>query len=258
MRILLLYAHVVYSYSHHAMASLFHRVLVPAVLLAGAVFTAATVPLVSVPEEPVLLEFKGQPVFQGSVDDLAVPYLSLITALSLGVGMTSATLLGWRMAAQKSVQTEAQLSNLQHRLHEQDALLEALRFSETRLQTSPLSYFLETEEGVSAQADGVSVVRLATEKPVSPVDSDPLLNKVRWAMPGAQIYHGYVRQASPVELSSQPQEPAQAQTVTELLHQIKILMAEVEKQNGLAKHPLGQHRLESQNGATPSTASRAA
>ncbi|MBD1909232.1 MULTISPECIES: hypothetical protein [unclassified Leptolyngbya] len=261
------------------MPSLFHRVLVPATLLSGAVFTALALPFVSVPKEPVLVELKGQPVYQGSIEELAVPYLGFTTACSLGIGLTSATLLGWRMSARKSVRTEEQISVLQQHLREKEALIEELRFSDARLQSSSLGYFLEAEEqpllssGSGLETSSFTVVYNGSTGPDHPVkavspnvdthSSQPMLHslstsatsgntlnstshkqvleKARMAMPGAQAYTGYLRQTRSEEAHLPQQTAASNQTVSELLHQIKVLMAEVEK------HSVLEHSAEKQN-----------
>jgi len=280
------------------MASLFHRVLLPSVLLSGAIFSATVLPLVSVPEEPVLVEFQGQPVFQGNFEELAVPYLGLATVLSLGVGLTSATLLGWQLSGRKSAHTAEQLSMLQRDLQEKEALIESLRFSDTRLQSSTLGRFLDAEEPMpqatpqvpmptSSQAatpftviyneknsephrgDVVSftsdvavlkpeasstVLHLPTplqsgsvvdSKSTSATSEEPILDKVRMALPGAQAYNGYLRQVRPEAPDVAPTS-AQPQTVTELLHQIKMLMAEVEKHSTAEKRIPETHSSVSQ------------
>ena len=122
-----------------------HQSLIPSVLLSGAVFGAATLPLAALSSNTISIDVPDQSVFSGTVDDLAVPYLGLAAAASLGVGMISISMAGWRSSSRRSAELEEKAQELQRHLQEKEAELEALKFSEQRLQPELVENFLYYE-----------------------------------------------------------------------------------------------------------------
>jgi hypothetical protein len=122
--------------------NLSHRLLSSA-LLAGAVFSAALLPLATLGSKPVTIQLEEKPIFVGQLRELAAPYIALATGLSLGVGAVSFSLLSWQQTARKAADREAEIAALRQRLTEQEALVERLKFSDTKLQTSGLEQFLQ-------------------------------------------------------------------------------------------------------------------
>jgi hypothetical protein len=122
-----------------------HQSLIPSVLLSGAVFGAATLPLAAMSSNTISIDVQDQSVFSGTVDDLAVPYLSLAAAASLGVGLLSISMAGWRASSRKFAEVEEKAQELQRHLQEKEAELEALKFSEQRLQPDLVENFLYHE-----------------------------------------------------------------------------------------------------------------
>jgi hypothetical protein len=111
--------------------NLSHRLLSSA-LLAGAVFSAALLPLATLGSKPVTIQLEEKPIFVGQLRELAAPYIALATGLSLGVGAVSFSLLSWQQTARKAADREAEIAALRQRLTEQEAL-----------QTSGLEQFLQ-------------------------------------------------------------------------------------------------------------------
>jgi hypothetical protein len=119
-------------------------VLTPLVLSA-AVFGVLTLPLTVLGSKPVTIQLQEEPVFHGQLRDVAAPYLGLASVISLGVGVASVAVTGWRQATRKSSQVQAQLSGLAQNLQEKEAQLEALKLSESKLAASGLSAFVDEE-----------------------------------------------------------------------------------------------------------------
>ncbi len=117
-------------------------VLAPAVLSA-AVFATLTLPLAVLGSKPVSIELQEEPVFHGQLRDVAAPYLGLVSALSLGAGVASIAVIGWRQSIRKSAQTEEQLLDLVQSLKEKEELLEALKLSQPQLESAGLTTFLD-------------------------------------------------------------------------------------------------------------------
>jgi hypothetical protein len=119
-------------------------VLTP-VVLSATVFAALTLPLAVLGSKPVTIKLQQEQVFQGQLRDVATPYLGLASVLSLGAGLATVAITGWRLSTRKSSQVEAQLSAIAQNLQEKEAQLEALKLSQSRLEVSGLSKFIDEE-----------------------------------------------------------------------------------------------------------------
>lgn len=119
------------------------RALVFSVLLSGLVFSSATLLLVATGSRPITIEVEERPLFTGRVQDLATPYLSIATGLSLGMGLTALALLGWKDASRRLDRATQQVSILKQQLQHQEGMVESLKFSEAKLQATGLKFFLD-------------------------------------------------------------------------------------------------------------------
>lgn len=183
--------------------STLQRSLIPAAALAGTVFATVTLPLALMPSEHVVIEFQNEPVFTGRLDEMAVPYLGLATALSMGVGLTSMAVMGWQQSASKSAQIEKQVSQLQQDLQQKEAQLDQLKFSEERLGEAKLDFFLKDENSKEPLQETSNHALAAPQPPVEAIaTTDAVLQK---------LAEQYLAQASAVALASQKVEaPAKA------------------------------------------------
>ena len=163
-----------------AISSLKNLVLVP-FLISSAVFSTLTLPLALLGSKPVVIRLQEEPVFDGRVRDIAAPYLGLSGLLSLGAGIASVAVTGWKRSSLKSAQFEQQLLGVQQQLKEKEALLEELKLSESRLETSGLHIFLDAEEAESKDAanrrtsvieTALDVEAAAIEMPIQVVELD--------------------------------------------------------------------------------------
>ncbi|MEO1209247.1 MAG: hypothetical protein AAFX78_06870 [Cyanobacteria bacterium J06638_20] len=238
--------------------TLFKQILLPATVLAGAVFGATVLPLVAIPEKAIAVELQGQPVFRGSLEELATPYLGFAAGFSAVVGLTSAAFLGWRVSTRKAARTEAQLAQMQQTLQQRELQIEALSVSQNRLQAAALDQFLddapEAQPRVLAESfqvvnmtavkDSQSFTVLDSKEPQGTMqESRPSIKassqqtpqtaeKAKVALPGAQSYGAYIRQESRSANDAVPvQTPGgnDEAKAGELLQQLKTLMVELEK-----------------------------
>jgi len=131
----------------------FPRTLLSSSLLAGVVFSAATLPMATMGSQPLMIHLENQPVFAGQVKELSGPYLGLATAVSLGAGITTLAMLNWSHVARKLSKVEDEVSDLRQQLKDKEAELESLRFSDTRLASAGLESFLDEVETVSPAAE---------------------------------------------------------------------------------------------------------
>jgi hypothetical protein len=120
----------------------FPRFLLSSTLLAGTVFSFSVLPLAMFGHKTVDIRLGSRTVFVGQLRDLAPPYLGVATAASLGLGMASLALAGWRHSSQKITAFEKQMSELDRQLQEKDSLIEDLAFSEAKLKALGLESFL--------------------------------------------------------------------------------------------------------------------
>lgn len=142
-------------------------VLAP-VVLSAAVFSVLTLPLAIFGSQPVTIQLQEEPVFSGQLRDVATPYLGLAGVLSLGAGIASVAVTGWQQSSRKSSQVEAQLAGLAQHLKEKEELLEALKLSESRLEASGLSAFLDEEATLQPVAK-TPAVNFEASHPVMPL-----------------------------------------------------------------------------------------
>jgi hypothetical protein len=119
--------------------------LVPATLAAGAVFSVLTAPLALFGSAPVNVQLQGETIFDSKLKDVATPYLGLAGVLSLGVGITSLAVTGWRHSARQSEKVEQQLLGTQQQLRQKETQLQTLFLSDRHLEATGLEFFLEDE-----------------------------------------------------------------------------------------------------------------
>src|SRR5579883_1479825 len=67
------------------------KLVLPATVLAGTMFSSLTVPLAVFGSSPVDVQLNQEPIFSGKFKDFAAPYVGVVGILSLGTG-----LLAWR------------------------------------------------------------------------------------------------------------------------------------------------------------------
>jgi len=219
------------------------RYLLSSSMLSGAVFCASTLPMAALDSKPVTIQVEDDPVFVGQLKELAAPYLGLATAASLGMGVMSLTMLGWSQSSGRLSQSKDEIAKLQKELRDRDALVERLKFSDARLESSGLASFIEDdglESEITSNHHHVITSRQLDSQPVSetpvvqtqhyqvsnsvPTDvrSAPIpqygakpplntryqaQNPAATAMPAAQALNGFVRSAASqrrdIEMSAQ-------------------------------------------------------
>jgi prefoldin subunit 5 len=142
-------------------------VLTP-VIISASVFAALTLPLAFLGNKPVTIKLQQESVYYGPLRDIVPAYLGLAGSVSLGAGVASVAIAGWRQSKRKSKEMESQLSGLEQHLKQKEAQLEALILSESRLEASGLKAFLD-EEVPSEQK---------TLTPISSPSTPPVVEKL--------------------------------------------------------------------------------
>jgi hypothetical protein len=238
------------------------KFLVPATLAAGAVFSVCTAPLALFGSEPITIGMKGTEVVKGTLKDIAVPYLGLASALSLGVGVTSLALAGWRQSSRKSGKLEEQVSGMQNQIKEKEGQIQEFLLSDRNLETTGLQFFLEDADpaqpvptpAVSRPSQPVAqsvvaspIVQTAAQvaqplvfsAPVAPSQPTPAKTTVQAAVSplhAAQAFLSFSRTGTPANAAVKPawnqvasasNEGAVAQ-ISDLHTQLQQIMAQIE------------------------------
>lgn len=205
------------------------KVLLPSVLLAGTVFSSLTLPLVLSGSEPVVVQLKEEPLFVGSLKDIAAPYIGIATLLSLGTGLVSLSVAGWQSSSQRASQNESKVFGLQQQLKEKQDYLEELLMSEPRLQAAGLSSFLDEEvshQSLTSSFVPVTTHSLVTQHSSSVLEPAMLSTQAMNAMVPSQIH----LQESVVKAPSHPVQSSIGfayadQTATSALEQDRDLVS---------------------------------
>jgi hypothetical protein len=170
----------------------FTKLVLPATLLAGTVFSALTVPLAIYGSEQVIVSVNNQRLFDDRLKDVALPYLGFATLASVGMGVACVSLVGWQQANRRAQALETQSHALQQQLANKEAQVQELMLSDGRLMGSGLSFFLDSEP--SLQPGPASV--MAANAPLQPAPVPAV--SVQAAPVSAAPVHAVVKTASPL------------------------------------------------------------
>ncbi|HEY9748320.1 MAG TPA: hypothetical protein V6C63_06570 [Allocoleopsis sp.] len=229
-------------------ASSLKSFLLPAILLSSTVFSSLTLPLAVFGSQPLDIRIQQEPVFSGQLKDVAAPYLGFAAALSIGAGVASVAVTGWRQSSRKSAQVEEQLSSLKEHLQVKETQLEELKLSEVRLAATGLSEFLHDKPAQAVTATVVNSTQPVVITAATPSTSEtpvvetaavqvqteaPRSVSVRAAISAlhpAQAFLSFAQAGTATEEVEQ-QATAHAQ-VDELQTQLKQIMAQLEVLQG--------------------------
>lgn len=213
------------------------------VVISAAVFAALSLPLAVLGKQPMTIQLQQEPVFQGQLRDVATPYLGLASAMSLGAGIASAALSGWRFSSRKSLRAEAQLLELEQHLKEKEAQLEALKLSEARIEASFLNAFVDEEVTleqalkttvVQQKAESVVEALVITEQSIEtqPVTPPPVtVQAAARQFPCAQTFVGFSQPKALVKPSVETNyaTPSEVEELHSQLQQIMVQMASIQQ-----------------------------
>ncbi|MGF1535825.1 MAG: hypothetical protein ACFB4J_04960 [Elainellaceae cyanobacterium] len=183
------------------------------------------------------VQFGDEPVFVGEFEDIAVPYVGFAMAISLGIGAVHLSSLRWRQSSDKLSEAEDEVARLKQQLQEQVLRVDAVQFSDSKLDTVGLTPFLDPAQDPHAQAETSKAMAnpVNYQNSLPPSSAPPLKTMTKAAasaMPAAQAFHGFRTPAptapqSPT-LAASP-ELGQPQPLDDLMAQLKHVMLQVEK-----------------------------
>ncbi|MGB3615714.1 MAG: hypothetical protein WBA10_18100 [Elainellaceae cyanobacterium] len=222
----------------------FPQSLVSSTVLAGAAFCTASIPLMVLDSEAITVQLNDEPVFVGQFRDIAVPYMGVAMAISLGIGAVQLSTLGWRESANKLEEAEDEATRLKKQLQEQVSRVEAIQFSDSKLETAGLSAFLDTPKpavenhaATTPRSGALAYAphhhsRLAASTMKSAREMTPAT-----AMPAAQAFHGYSASTTLTSGSAAAtgalstatmNQKTSVQPLDDLMTQLKHVMSQVE------------------------------
>jgi hypothetical protein len=123
----------------------FSKLIFPALLTTGAVFTALAAPVVMFGSEKLMIQQGGSTPFTGTVREAALPYLGLAGFASVGLGLSGVAVGGWRKTAKRANQLDGQVAQMQQQMVEKDQYLRHALMSDAYLERSGLDFFLADE-----------------------------------------------------------------------------------------------------------------
>ncbi|NEQ04903.1 MAG: hypothetical protein F6K37_02540 [Moorea sp. SIO4E2] len=148
-----------------------NKFLFKPVLLAAAVLSVLSLPVAIFGSQPVSIRIQGEQWMDGEVKDLAPPYLGLVGALSLGVGVASLAISGWQDSSDKFAQTQDKVSTLAEGIQAKEKELEDLKLSLSSLAASGLTDFIDEAETPKTFTENVTekVTENVTDKVIENV-----------------------------------------------------------------------------------------
>ncbi|WP_088892305.1 hypothetical protein [Leptolyngbya ohadii] len=218
------------------------RSLLFSVALSGLVFSATVIPFAILSSRPLTVEIEDKPLITGRVQDLASPYLAAILGLSAGVGLLTLSVSEWRSTARKLNQTRDRLSALEHQIQQREHQIESLKFSESRLQSQGLNFFLDPAHTTLPTTAALHGSSAAEFSPVAgrPIDANSAARATETA--ASSVHHGggngAVLNVAPHHgaMHSNPQHqnsPNQgASQIEDVMVALKQLMNQVEQLKG--------------------------
>jgi hypothetical protein len=221
------------------------KFVLPPVITALSVFSALSFPLAVLGDKPINIRFEDEPVLDGRLRDVAPPYVVGVTALSLGAGIAVAAICGWKSSERKSSQIEQQLSTLEENLEQKDKLIKEFKLSDTRLQVSGLTSFLNDEVPFDQAANQRALPAVVMQPSLTPayqpsVAATPHTNRTGSASAQTFVSYGQAEIPSHTGATSIPQgkTTVTAQEFEELQRQLREMMERMQSmQNTMQQVP---------------------
>jgi cell division protein FtsB len=218
--------------------SSFTRSLFASTCIAGAIFSAITLPFASLKSNVVNLEVQNKPIVTSELQYLAAPYLAVAGGVSVAVGVGVFGILGWRNSARKLSNTAATNADLSKTLAAHQAELERIKFSEARLRTQDLNQFLQSDPTWPAPTAPShplpsSKIQIVHDQPAIPMHQvappAPSPAKLAQAMKPSVVPTVIVPTMAAVESHSSTSSAATQEPLESLVSQIQQLSRQVEE-----------------------------
>ncbi|MBW4475725.1 MAG: hypothetical protein KME54_02355 [Tolypothrix brevis GSE-NOS-MK-07-07A] len=191
--------------------SALQKFFLPSIVSAVTVFSAMSFPLATLGDKQTVVKFEQETIFDGKLRDVATPYVVLATAMSVGTGIFVIAVCGWQYHTRKSEEFQQELSGLEKHLEVKEAQLQEFKLSESRLQVSGLTSFLDDEVPFQQTGNSKSLSATVTQPVVTqPVVTQPVVTKPVVTKPPAS----YEQSVNTVRRIATRQTTPTARTVT--------------------------------------------
>lgn len=218
------------------------KLLVPAALAAGTVFSLFTAPLALYGSQQLEIQLKEERIFEGELREIATPYLALAGILSLGTGVALCAIAGWRQSNQQFDEVEKLLTEAEQKLKQKEAQLQETLLSDAYLADSGLRFFLEDDAPLSAmpKSQSTPATIAASEQPKTVTSSvfvpQSSVQSTVSPLPAAQAFLGFARTSgSEAQVVTQATQASTASEVVqpiakmqELQNQLQHILSEIE------------------------------
>lgn len=124
------------------------QILLPTAVISSTLVAGFTALLFTQGPKSVQIELESQQVFNGKVEDIISPQLAAL--FTIGITVTTASMLAWHQSAKESSKLERRLSQLKTEISYKDAQIEELKVAPTSPMLSSLDWFLEDNHVSSA------------------------------------------------------------------------------------------------------------
>jgi hypothetical protein len=160
----------------------FGKLIIPALLTTGAVFTALSAPVVMFAETPLNISQGKTQLYDGPVRDAALPYLMLAGATSVGLGISGVAMAGWRKSSKQAAALSDAIESQEQRRLARAAHLNATLASESYLVKSGLDFFLEDGELTPFVPERLPQAQpvLQAARPAASQEARDLMTQLAW------------------------------------------------------------------------------
>ncbi len=128
---------------------MFKKILLPSLVISGAIFASYTIFLAGNGSKSVDIKLGEDRVIYAPLRDVLSPAVGAL--FTLGLGVTTALVLGWEQSVRESSKLEKQVSNLRQMILEKESQIEEFKISSSNPQLSELSWFLDAEDSSIAE-----------------------------------------------------------------------------------------------------------
>jgi hypothetical protein len=149
------------------------KLLLPTVIISGTLLVSFGLILGTQGSKPIEIQFDNQQVFYGELRDIISPPVGAL--ISIGVGLTTVSLLGWQQTRKKTQALQMQVSQLQKQILDRDSQIQELKIASPSSVLSKLDWFLEQESQAPILASGLATP--SQLPPVLPV-TEPVITTV--------------------------------------------------------------------------------
>ncbi|HEY9740921.1 MAG TPA: TetR family transcriptional regulator [Coleofasciculaceae cyanobacterium] len=200
------------------------NILLPAVFISSAVFSALTLPFALIKSESVVVELPPifnsedqpieiQPIFNGEHKEIAIPYVGFAIVVSVGAGIASVEVNRRWQAYRESAMLQEQLPNVQPTSLEKQGQREALERPDYRPEASTIDRPLQNEIFRSQSQHAPNTMTEAQDVVVDAPEQ--VVNFTQLGLPQPTIPHQTIELSATLEKLNSSQVPQENQLIWE-------------------------------------------